>query len=522
MSLRALLLQSILFLLPGCDRNPYARYWPDGGQGPVLSSVSPRSTDSLLPGGRLTLKGTRLGATQTVIIGGRNAVVRSATQTEVVVDMPAGPAGGGIVDVVLVTDEGFDRLEDAFAWRPPGAEAWAAEMASATFRRLDHAPDFWCSEVVRVGGVDEWVCGIDLTLVDGRGFIGPTGQPGLAAELAGPGRLADLPAAGEWVLLGPDDGAAAAPQVYGVHTSREAIGLTTPRDLDRDVRVLDELAADADALYPWSDAITGYEGPVADLYDDAGCYLGTADVMAASGTTLQVSGETRGAAGVALHTVGIEAYETEVYDNYILGATARVSRRGDGSLEAAESGILLGYDDWSGAYLPVNPVGQGGRADLPAGVPYDLWFRDRNGRVDLGSVSPVGLLTALSPDPREGLVLARDAPAEMVWSIDGDTTGIVVVEITVYAPEIDTHEGWFVARRLLMWADASDGTLTLPPAALEGLPMAAGDTDDNGDPVGYHAYLSLTRHGLFTAGLPAGGDLVIDVVHSVEGPIDLE
>jgi hypothetical protein len=508
-------------LLVGCDRNPYDMYWGDDAVGPALDGVSPLSADSLLPGGTLTLSGASLGGTQTVIIGGRNAVVQSASATEVVVDLPAGPAGGGVVDVVVVTDQGYDLLEDAFAWRPPGAEVWADEAASATVRRLDFAPDYWCSDVVTEGGIDNWTCGIDLTIVDGEAFWGPTGQPGLAAELAGVGRLADLPAAGGYALLGPGEGAAAAPRLYGVHTSQEAIGLTTPRDLTRDVDGLAELEADVDALYAWSDAITGYDGPVADLYDDAGCYLGTADVTGAAGSVLTLTGETGGVAGVALQTIGVEEYETEVYDNYVLGATARVSRRSDGSLEAAESGVLLGYDDWSGAYLPVNPVGYGGRADLPPGASYDLWVRTRDGRADLGAVSPVGLLTELSTDPRESPTLPRDFALDLGWAIDGDPTGIVVAEITIYAPEVDAPEGWFVAHRLLAWADASDGGLTLPAEAMGALPPSLGEIDDNGDPVGYHAYLSLTRHGLLAAGLPDGGDLVVDVVHSVEGPVVL-
>lgn len=518
-------MRSRWLLLPaallGCDRNPYDPYWGDGDGAPALEGLSPQGAASLLPGGTLTLTGTGLSGTRTVIVGGRNATVTAASESEVVVALPAGPAGGGVVDVVVVTDQGYDRLEDAFAWRPPGASVWADEAVSAVVRRLDYAPDYWCSDVVTQGGVDRWTCGIDLTLVDGEAFSGPTGQPGLAAELAGVGRLADLPPAGEVALLGPNDGAAAAPRVYGAHTTREAIGLTTPRDLARDLEGLEALERDVDALYPWADAITGYDGPVVDLYDDQGCWLGTAGVTAAEGAVLSVAGDTRGVAGVALQTIAVESYEAEVYDNYVLGATARVSRRGDGSLEAAESGVLLGYDDWSGAFLPVNPVGYGGRADLPAGATYDLWMRGGEGRLDLGEVAPVGLLTDLSPDPRGGPIVARDLALDLLWSVDGDPGGIVVVEITVYAPEVDAPEGWFVARRLLAWADAEDGGLVLPAAALSALPAAAGEVDDNGDPIGYHAYLSVTRHGLLAAGLPTGGDLVLDVVHSVEGPIVL-
>lgn len=508
-------------LLMGCDRNPYDMYWGDDAVGPALDGVSPRGADSLLGGGTLTLTGANLGGTQTVIIGGRNAVVQSTSDSEVIVDLPAGPAGGGVVDVVVVTGQGYDLLEDAFAWRPPGAGIWTDEKVSATVRRLDFAPDYWCSDVVTQGGVDNWTCGIDLTIVDGEAFWGPAGQPGLAAELAGVGRLADLPAAGEHALLGPGEGAAAAPRVFGVHTSQEVIGLTTSRDLGRDFAGLAELEADVDALYPWSDAITGYDGPVADLYDESGCYLGTADVTGATGDVLTLTGDTRGVAGVALQTIGVEAYETEIFDNYVMGATARVSRRGDGTLEAAQSGVLLGYDDWSGAYLPVNPVGYGGRSDLPPSAAYDLWMRAGDGRVDLGTVAPMAVLTALSPDPREAPTLSRDLDLDLMWSFEGEASGIVVAELTVYAPEVDAPEGWFVAHRLLAWAEAGDGTLTLPAEALGALPSAGGDVDENGDPVGYHAYLSLTRHGLVAAALPGGGDMVVDVVHSVEGPVVL-
>jgi hypothetical protein len=519
MSARLLLLPA---LLVGCDRNPYDLYWPDDTTAPALVEVSPGSVDTLLPGGTLTLSGSKLAGAQAVIVGGRNATVVSASATEVVVDLPAGPAGGGVVDVVVVTEGGYARLEDAFAWRPPGSESWADEAASATVRRLDYAPDYWCSDVVTQGGIDRWTCGIDLTLVDGQAFYGPTGQPGLAAELAGVGRLADLPPAGEVALLGPGEGAAAAPQVYGVHTNREAIGLTVARDLERDLAILDDLTGDVDALYPWSDAITGYDGPVVDLYDDWGCWLGTAEVLSADGDVLEVAGDTRGAAGVALQTIGVEEYEAEVYDNTILGGTARVARQADGSLVADESGLLLGYDDWSGTYLPVNPVGWGGRADLPAGETYDLWMRGTDGRADLGSVAPVGVLVDITPDPRAEPTHDRIAPLDLSWAVEGDATGIVVAEITVYAPEVDAPEGWFVAHRLLAWADAEAGALSLPADALQALPPSLADVDDNGDPIGYHAYLSLTRHGLVAAGMPGGGDLVVDVVHSVEGPIILQ
>lgn len=130
--------------LGGCIGPPYEMYWEDTAASPTVSSVSPDHARSLLGGTEITLQGTRLANTQTVIIGGRNAPVVFASNSEVIVSLPAGPAGGGIVDVVVVTEAGFHRAEGAFNWDIPGADTWADETISVMVRRYDYSPDYSC------------------------------------------------------------------------------------------------------------------------------------------------------------------------------------------------------------------------------------------------------------------------------------------------------------------------------------------------------------------------------------------
>ena len=113
-----------------CGGAPYGQYWTDPAAAPVVSGISPNMVQTLRPGETVVVSGERLSATKSVIVGGRNAQIVSTSSTEVQISLPAGPAGGGQVDVVVITDDGFDRFEGAFTWRPPGADVWGDESAS--------------------------------------------------------------------------------------------------------------------------------------------------------------------------------------------------------------------------------------------------------------------------------------------------------------------------------------------------------------------------------------------------------
>jgi hypothetical protein len=507
-------------LLSGCIGPPYEMYWDDPAAAPNVSSVSPDHADSLLAGGEITLQGTKLANTRTVIIGGRNAEVLFASNSEVIVSLPAGPAGGGVVDVVLVTQQGFHRAEGAFNWDIPGSDTWADETVSAMVRRYDYSPDYSCWDVTTQGGVDQWTCSIDVGFVDGEGFAGGAGQPGVAAELAVVGRLADLPPPGEVAILGPGDVPAGAPRVYGVHAVGEALGFTIARDLARDLEAAAGVQAEVEANYPWSDAFTGWSGPVAYLYDDWVCYADELNVLDMDGDVLTVDGDATGATGLALGTVADEEYEAEVYYNEVLFASARVDADGD-TLVAGPSGVILAYDDWSGGFLASNAAGYGARADLPANTDIDVWRRQGGYREDFGTIDGMSPLADLSPDPRAGSTATRADGLTVQWAPSDDPDSIVVVELTVYDPTLDDPNGWAVARRLVVQGDEDDGTATFPAEALEQVPAALGEMNDNGDPVGFHAYLTVTRHGLRRVPLPEGGAMVVDLVHGVEGPLTL-
>lgn len=512
---------SLLLVLVGCGQSPYDVYWPDESAYPAVSAVSPESADTLLAGGTLTLTGQRLDTAKTVIVGGRNAPIVSVSASEVVVERPAGPAGGGVVDVVVVTDDGFVRADDAFRWDVPGAGTFADEAASIAIRRVDGPADEYCFDVLQGGGVDTYYCAIDLTLVDAVGFDGPVGQPGLAAELSGLGRLADLPPAGEVVVLGPQDVAPAAPRIFGSITAGTAFGVTAPRDVDDALVVGAELEREVLDLYAFSDAVTGFDSEV-DLYDADGCWFDTLPVTGGDATTLAVVGDASAAAGFALNTVALETYGEEVYRNAVLVAGG-FARGDDGALTPGTAGVVVSYDDYSGEFQLSAPPGFVGRADLPGGSAFDVWHRVDGERESLGSLQQVSLLDAVAPDPRAGGVLDRGADLPVTWASDGaQNADPVVVELTLYAPAVHDPDGWPVARRLVTWAPAQDGGLTIPAAALAQLPPAAGALDDNGDPVGLHAYLSVTRHSLQGVDLSGGGTVVVDVVHQVEGPVTVE
>jgi hypothetical protein len=508
----------LLLTLVGCGKSPYEVYWPDEAAYPTVSAVSPESADTLLAGGTLTITGTKLDTTRTVIVGGRNATVVSASAGEVVVERPIGPAGGGEVDVVVVTDDGFARAEGAFTWAVPGAAAFGEEAASIAIRRVDGPVQEYCFDSASAGGIDTYWCAIDLTYVDAVGFDGPVGQPGLAAELAQLGRLADLPPQGEVALLGPQDVAAGAPRIYGSIAPGAAYGVTTPRDLAADADVLEDLQAEVLDLYAYADAVTGFEAEV-DLYDADGCWVDTLAADRPAGDTMDVDGDARGVAGYALNLVALEEYDVEVYRNAVTVA-AGTADGADGALTPGPSGVVVAYDDWTGEFLLAAPPGFVGRADLPPGSAYDVWRRLDGVREDLGSLNRVPLLADVTPDPRAGLTLDRGADLSVSWANDGgEDDAPVVVEIALYAPSLPDPDGWPVARRLVSWAPARDGGLTIPAEALAELPAAPGAVDDNGDPAGLHAYLTVTRHGVHAVPLPEGGALIVDVVHQVEGAV---
>ncbi len=536
----------MMYLLPillSCAPDPYPDYFEESG-GPTISGVEPVSVDSLHGGETLTIRGSDLASARTVVVGTRNATIVQASAGSVEVTLPAGAPGGGVVDVAVVTDAGVVTAEGAFTYDIRGQAYWTDEVASATLYKIDCPVEVWSQANPKAEWDYAYWCGTELGYAAAYAFDGSGPQPGFSGDQADMVELSTLPAVGEIHYWGPDDRRpTGVPYIYGVHAEDELIGITTPRDFERDLQII----LDRDALlrqyYYWyqeyPDAVS-FEGPVAMLYGPDGCYEQELSITDGYSQTLEVDGQPAGATGVLLGSWVHEDYGGgHTFDSVgIMGSATVTVQAGD--LVGDATGVELLYDGYSGWYFHQGVAGTLGPADLPEGTAWDVDLTRLGEYHDLGRVE--GLLDLESVRLRSegsGLGSASDLLAgdvaimrgsDLVVSWDPGTApdsglDFLMIELRVYDADQDDPVWMTEVGRLVAHADDAEGSFTIPTDQLQLLPAATNSFTPAGDLQGYWAELSVARHQLRKVSLSEAdlddGDLVMDFIHIVNSPVML-
>ncbi|MFT7520184.1 MAG: hypothetical protein ACI9MC_002329, partial [Kiritimatiellia bacterium] len=292
----------VVVSLAGCGGG-YADYWTDDAVAPSMSGVEPATIESLLGGQQVVISGSGLASTQTVVIGDRNAEIIEATAQSVTVRVPARSAGGGAVDLALVTDNGLARLSDGLVYNTPINEFVADEVASLAVLLVDCPIEAWAL------WDDEWYpvlwCGVEQGYASASAMGGGSLQRGYAGDVGGLTPLSTLPSAGELAVWGPDDRRPPKlPVRYGTYAPGDTIALTTPRDFARDVDFAEQRLDMVAQYYSWYDLVES-EGTFASTYDDAQCWTGDYNIDGAEGSELILDEEVEGV-GAALIGLWIE------------------------------------------------------------------------------------------------------------------------------------------------------------------------------------------------------------------------
>jgi hypothetical protein len=118
--------------------------------------------------------------------------------------------------------------------------------------------------------------------------------------------------------------------------------------------------------------------------------------------------------------------------------------------------------------------------------------------------------------------IKRDRDLLITWTPAAFTEdpGFLVVEISIFDTDVDDPSWQTEVARLVAQGDDSVGALTLPADVLSDLPPAPNNWGDDDDFTGYWGELTITRHRLRKVKVD-GGDLVVDFIHAVNGPVRL-
>ena len=538
---------SIIFFISACGTPPYPDYWDDEGAAPEITSVDPDSLTSLAGGDILIIGGARLSSAKTVVIGGRNATIEDVAETELTVTLPDGPPGGGVVDVTVVTDDGYAVAEGILAYDTEGADFWADEVASATLYRLDCPIEIWTKDTSKDWAELFW-CGFEMGYAEAFAFYGAGSQKGLAGDQMGFAELSSLPSAGDVRLIAPGDRLPpTAPILYGARAEDEHFEITTARDFARDLAYIEDVSDRIEYFYEWADSVTSIDG-MAYVYGADECFAADVVLLDGSGESLTVDGDVSGATGVWLGFAVTEEYgggfggSSETYVTEAFTGSASVSADGS-ELTGEPSGVTLSYDGYSGYFFYDGVGGYIYPSDLPTGATYDVRYKrlgelsettEVDGVEELELVYPELLSGSLQYDPYDtadgpdDVLVRRDEDLVVEWTPgeDGgeeDDPSFVVIDLRVYDASLDDPLWMTEVARIVGHGVDREGRLMIPSELLEQLPRVDNAVDDNYDLVGLWAELTVARHQLRKAPLDDSGerDLVIDFVHAVNGPITL-
>jgi len=526
-----------------CAPDPYPDYF-DEGSGPVISGVSPASVAGLGGGDTVTIQGSGLGAATTVVVGSRNATIVEARDGAVDVTLPAGAPGGGVVDVAVVTPDGVGYAEGAFSYDIRGQAYWTDEVASATLYKIDCPVEVWSQAGPKADWDYAYWCGTELGYAAAYAFDGTGPQPGFSGDQADMVELSTLPPEGEIRVWEPGERRPPmVPYIYGVHAEDEAIGVTTARDFERDLAIIEERDQLLRQYYYWyseyPDAVS-FEGPVAWVYGPDGCYEKELGITDGVGQSLELDGQAADASGVILGSWVHEDYGGgHVFDSVgIMGSATGVSQGGD--FVGDPTGVELLYDGYSGWYFHQGVAGTLGPTDLPEGAAWDVDLTRLGEFHDLGRVEALQDLRQVTLRSDGGgmgsgsallagdVIVQRGSDLIIGWQPgEPPTDGIdfLMIELRVYDADIDDPYWMTELYRLVAQADDEAGTFTIPAEELQKLPIALNGFTYVGDLEGTWAELSIARHQLRKVSLTdAGlddGDLLIDFIHIVNSPVML-
>ena len=514
----------MLWLL-GCSMAPYGDYWPEKTAYPVVLGVEPEMVEGRAGGQTVTIQGRQLSNATTVVVGGRNAEIVSVDDRAVQVRLPDLPPGPEALSVAVVTGKGASTAEAALRVTTAISEFVENESQSVSMLRLDCPIEAW-------GVYDDgeeypygW-CGADMGYASAEAWAGVGPQPGFAAETAGILPLSELPAIGEVRVLGPGDRTPpSVPLVFSAHGSKEAVVLRKARNFELDLAMLAERRELLEQTYYWADSITAWRDPVAILSDDEQCYLETLDVTGATDTSLTLSGDASEATHLILGFEFEEDYGDQVYSDIarVSAADIVVDRDDPSIVRSTETSVRMDYDTVSGWFLPRGFVGPG---DMSSGE-FTVSTVDADGSAsDRGFVlgmTPLDLWSTF-PDLTMGYwPIALSEPLEVTWVPAPDTQSptVVAVEIAVFDMDTPNPNGLTLVARLLASAEDRDGSLAIPVESLQRLPVAPNRWNAMDEAAGYWAEMTIARHELRRV-RGKEGDIVVDFIHAVNGPVFLE
>ncbi|MCB9676716.1 MAG: hypothetical protein H6737_16485 [Alphaproteobacteria bacterium] len=520
--------QILMFGLVGCLERPYEPYFEDAADGPVLTGVTFTEGGGFLGGGTAEIQGGRLHTTRTVVVGGRNAKILETDFERVVIELPSHGQTGEALDLVVVTDFGFARMSDAIAYRSHLGDYAADEKVSVAIGRLECPIEGYGY----TGDALEPIlwCGGEFGYADAIAFSGNGIHPGYATDILEIAPLGGAPPVGDVRFFGPNDRRPPSPPlILGPHALGDAVTLTTARDFDRDVRLIEDRLALVQQYYYWSFAIDPDSvRQVAAFFDADGVQVGQSRITGADGDTLtlaqapppETTGVWTGYRFAEVYDGDPELYETEAWVG-----TASVTPSGS-SVVGAGAGAWLEYDDFSGFFFPVGVAGLFGQSEVVR-RPYEIATVRAGVTTVHGTVEgPRPVLDLLDPDLLSGReVLRTDSTVEIHWIPDQatDDPSIVVAELKIYDQDVRDPNYQTELFRVVATATDADGRVRFPASVLAQLPARVENRfDANYDFTGLWGDITVARHQLRKVRLADdSGDVVVDFIQAVNAPVGL-
>ena len=181
------------------------------------------------------------------------------------------------------------------------------------------------------------------------------------------------------------------------------------------------------------------------------------------------------------------------------------------------------YDQVSGWFFPRGFVGP---ADMSSGE-FKVSTRDAKGKVkDRGYVlgmTPLDLWTTF-PDLTMGYwPIDLEEPLEVSWDPAPETQSptIVAVEIAVFDMDLKNPNGLSLVARLVTAVEDTEGSLMIPVESLQRLPLSPNRWNALDEATGYWADMTIARHEVRRV-RGREGDIIVDFIHAVNGPVFLE
>ena len=508
-----------LLLQMACQTNPYPAYWEKNDLAPSIENASPDTVEGRIGGQTLTISGSNLLGTRTVVIGSRNAEISAVTETEITVVLPEN-IGSKTLDIAIVTDHGIARKNNALTVESLGVDWWTEEVSSVALVRMecpveayavfeeDYYPIFWC--------------GLEMGNSSAEAVLAKYKQPGFSGQLSFVGGVSDIPLNGEAIFKGAEDSRALKlPNRYGDYRVGDRLSITTARDFQRDIDFITERTDLFRANYYWAEDIIETATTIA-VYDEKQCWLYDASAAEINGDRIQLDGIDEQSANILMGFSAQEDYEGEIYVYEGYTSSARVSPVGE-SLQGAATGIQFEFDDYSGQFIAANIAGQIGLQDLPNDESYVVELTQKGDTQVLGEIQSPSAFQITYPDLLAGQEqLSKSADYEVEWDTNAvvEDPSVVVLEYRVYDFDVESEAGWHEVASLVKGAAFSDGYLAFTTDELALLPNVPNAMDEAFNMIGLWGELTLVRHAFQK--VPHGdGEMVVDFVDGTQSMADL-